>query len=468
MILIVSRKWLLIIAAASWFSAMPASRWAGRSPGSAAAAITLNPAVTFQTMTGWQVAWDAGEIDEPNHRVNPQWASIQPKLIDAAVNDLGLTCILMAIWSGTEGRTDAFKDWLDGKITTQQRNALRYSVVNDNNDPNVLRPEGFHWTRTDLMNRLVAAPFRAAVIASGQKPCVTLSYVDFEASDFKHSSRAAEYGEFLVAAFNHFRDAYGYVPDNVDVIVEPDNTTWWTGRAIGAAIVAAKTRLAAAGYHPAFIAPSSTSLANVPPTFDAMIAVPGVAGALTDIGYHLYDGGTDENRARVASRAAKYGLRTSMTEMIGAGHLMLNRDLTIGNVSSWKQNTLAGPLPTPDDGAKHFLIEPDHNIRLSNQTRFLRQYFRYIRPGAVRVSASSAEPALGPVAFVHPDGRTVVVVNSSSPQSMTIAPLPAGTYGVRFTTETQTDVDAGDQTIGAGGAVTASIPGAGVITIFKR
>lgn len=464
------KKWILVVAAASFLSATPASRWAGHSPGSAAAIITIDPASRFQTMTGWLVGWEAGEIDEPNHRINPQWAAIQPKLIDAAVNDLGLTCILMAIASGTEGATDIFQDWLDGRISKAQHHSMRYDIVNDNDDPNTLRAEGFHWTRMDLMNSLVVKPFRDAVVASGQKPCVVLSYVDFEKSDsgFKHASRPAEYAEFMLAAFNHFRDAYGYVPDAIEVILEPDNTTWWTGRAIGNAIVAAKARLAAAGYRPAFIGPSSTNLANVPPTFDEMVGVRGVIGALTDIGYHLYDGGSDENRARLATRAAKYGLRTGMTEMIGAGYPTLYKDLTIANASTWKQNTLSWPMPTDDDGGKHFLIQPDNSLRMSDGTRYLRQYFKYVRPGAVRIGASTNEPDVKPVAFTNEDGGYVVVANTTRAQSVTVGPLPAGTYGIRYTTLTQTDVNSGDQVVGAVGTITATIPGAGVLTIFRQ
>jgi hypothetical protein len=469
MIEAVPRKWILLAAAATFLSATPASRWAGRAPGSPAGVITIDPAQKFQTIeAGWIVGSDSGEIDEQQHRIHPAWSTIQPALINAAVNDLGLTCIMIGIWSGTEGRTDAFKDWLDGKITKDQRNALRYEIVNDNNDPNTIRPAGFHWTRTDLINTLVVAPFRAAVVARGLKPCVVLTYVDFEPSAFKHASRPAEYAEFMVAAFNHFRDTYGYVPDAIDTVLEPDWMPWWTGRSIGTAIAAAKTRLAAAGYHPAFMAPSNMNLANVVPTFDALFAVPGVRGAVTDISYHLYDGVSAAERARVASRAAANGLRTSMTELIGATHHYLFNDLTIANVSSWKQNTLAWPMPTEDDGGKYFLIEPDNTIRMADRTRYLRHYFHFVRPGAVRIGALSSAPDLNPTAFINADGRTIVVVNSLSAQSFTVGPLPAGTYGIRFTTLTQTDADAGDQVIVAGGAITASIPGAGAMTVFQR
>ena len=105
---------------------------------------------------------------------------------------------------------------------------------------------------------------------------------------------------------------------------------------------------------------------------------------------------------------------------------------------------------------------------MGSRTPFLRQYMHYIRRGAVRIGTSTQSGGLEPVAFINANGRYVVVVSASSAQGFTIGGLPGGTYGVSYTTNSQANIDQADVTVAGGSLLSATIPAAGVITIYGK
>ena len=105
-------------------------------------------------------------------------------------------------------------------------------------------------------------------------------------------------------------------------------------------------------------------------------------------------------------------------------------------------------------------------ITIGSRTKFLRQYFKFIRRGAVRMTALSSNGNFDPLAFTNTNGTVVVVVKTNGSGTISIQGLPAGTYGIKFTTGAQYDVDLANQTLQAGEAVVATIPANGVITIY--
>jgi hypothetical protein len=433
-----------------------------------AATISLNPSTTFQTFDGWEATAQATQIDGPLYAVHPGWANDSPVLMDLLVNDLGLTRLRVSVVSGSENPIDYYQQFKDRLIDRPSGwNPHLYDVVNDNNDPFVTDASKFHWTELDEIITMLAVPFRAKVIASGQTPYIDLCYTDFKnVSTFKHSDDPNEYAEFVLAAFQHIQAKFGWVPNGLEIILEGDIAERWQDPVkIGRSLAAASTRLAAAGFHPEFIAPSSTSLRWAVVSFDALVGVPGVLPALKTVAYHLYWDNADENLISLGAMAKARGLKTSMNEYIGATYLHLSNDLRKANVSAWAQYQM-GAYYQPDQGAKYYMHTGTTYVP-GDRTRYLRQYMRYIRPGAVRIGATSATAELTPVAFINPGGRYTVVANATSAQSFTIEDLPAGTYGIRYTTATATDVNPGNQTIGSGGVLSASIPGAGAITVFS-
>jgi hypothetical protein len=74
------------------------------------------------------------------------------------------------------------------------------------------------------MSRIVV-PLRQRVLARGVPFYLLLSYVDFGGPSSRgHNTNPAEYAEFMVAVWRHFRSTYGFVPNGINIINEPDNT----------------------------------------------------------------------------------------------------------------------------------------------------------------------------------------------------------------------------------------------------
>ncbi len=200
--------------------------------------------------------------------------------------------------------------------------------------------------------------------------------------------------------------------------------------------------------------------------------VPASGRYLAEVSYHLYGGATAREREGMAFRALSRGLKVSQGEFIGATYEDLHQDLKVAQVSSWEQYTICWVMSqTGDNGGQYYVADDVSNptnppIVIGSRTKFLRQYFKFIRRDAVRIGALSSYPGFDPVAFKNADGREVVVVKASSGGSFKIYGLSAGAYGIKYTTAKQYDVDAPAVTVGSGQMLGASIPDAGVITIY--
>lgn len=428
------------------------------------AAISIDPSKNFQTIVGWEATAEAGEIECSN------WGSYKSGVLDRIVNEVGINRLRLEIRSGSEGDKDWFALWQAGSISRDEWRAHRYAPVNDNSDPSVIAPGGFHFTNMDRVIEEVVNPVRQRLAARGEALYVNLNYVDFANTAFEHKTNPAEYAEFLLATFQHIRSSYGWTPDAIEIILEPDNTNW-TGADIGRAIVATGDRLKAAGFSPDFIAPSTTNMTTSLAYVEQLIAVPRVREYITDIAYHRYSGVSLSSLQNIAQRAASLGLRTAMLEHIGSGYQDLHADLGVGRNSSWQQYVVAGCGGDGSQGGAHIAVTGSGaNVEyvMGTRTRLLRQYFLFVRAGAVRIGATSAAATFEPLAFRNTDGGYVVVVKADGAGEFHVKGLPSGTYGVKYATASEWDIDAPDAILGDGYVLNASIPAAGVLTIYRR
>jgi hypothetical protein len=410
--------------------------------------ILVNSTQQFQTIHGWEAAVLA-TVSDYSGISDAQWGAI----FDMSTTELNVTRARLEIRSGTEG------------------SGTNYNIVNDNGDPNVINPNGFNWTTLDFEIDRLVGPWRKRVSAAGMQPYVVLTYVDFGSSSFEHYQNPQEYAEFMLAVFQHMQGKYGFVPQGIEAMLEPNDVSGWSPVALANAIVAAGQRLQANGFSvPEFIAPSTSNLDHFRPYVDEMMANPAAAALIKEFSYHRYGGANEANYEAIVARAAQHGKRTSMLEYWTPelSHRHLSEDLTLGRASAWQKGVFAD----------NFGCTFSHYIRLVNgapelcpTSRLLRQYMKYIRPGARRIGATSSNPVFVPVAFINTDGRYAVVVKAEGGGGpFTVAGLPAGTYAVSWTENggQQATTQLADVTIGAGQVLATTLPVEGALTIVAR
>lgn len=430
--------------------------------------VTVNGAVQYQTMTGWEASPQIGQVE-----CDPRaYQSFKNEVLDRAANELGINRIRLILQNGYENPVDYFADFMAGRLTFDEWKVYWFRVENDNANPLVMNPAGFQFGYMDYTMDELVVPLKQRLAARGEGLWLNLSYTGAKSGDL-HRDNPAEYAELVLAAFQHLQQRYGWVPNSLELINEPNLGTW-NGTQVGQALVAAKARLNAAGFYPQFVGPAVSQVSPSLPFFDEMMQVPGAAQALDEFSYHRYNSKPTANQLRaIGQRGAQYGVRTAMLEHGGSGYEDLHEDLTLANVSAWQQFALAF-CGDRDIGGNYFPIygaSLGHNapiVRTGEMTKYLRQYFRFVGLGAVRVGATSGNTQLEPVAFRNTNGKYTVVVKASAAVNFTVGGLPAGTYGIDYTTAADYAKALGDITITSSQALTTSIPAAGVITIHAR
>ena len=433
------------------------------------ATISVDATTRHQLITGWEATAEAGEEEAAN-----TFQAFKGDLYDKLVDEMGVTRIRLEVRSGSENDTDYYDQWQKGEIEKSAYRARRYATVNDNADPDVIDWSGFHFTELDWHIENIILPIKQRVEANDEKLHLNLCYVAFttqiNGGDYGHDD-ADEYGEFIEAVWRHIDDKYGWTPDSVEIILEPDNVPEWNGTVIGNAIVEVAKHLKAAGFEvPNIIAPSCTAMTRVPQYLDDMLAIEGVEEHLSEICYHRYDiGNSGSGLAAITSRAKTNGLQTSMLEWFGASYTTLHQDLKTGNVSAWSLYVIAGKHSS--NGFLYKIDDSNANdvkLEVTSRSRHLRQYFKFVRPGATRIEATTSNANFDPVAFENANGTNVVVVKCSGAGDVTVNDLPAGTYEISYTTASEYAKTVANQTIAAGEAISTSIPAAGALTIAAK
>ena len=445
---------------------------------SAQVSITLDSSVKYQTIVGWEAANQShADTDGDPGGPNPLFPLYKDTLFDLAVNDLGINRLRLELMSGSENPVDYWSKWYNGQMTYSSKNLHRYEIINDNNDPYLIDTSGFHFTQLDFAINSTVLPIRQRLQAKGEMLYLNLCVVDFGANvttgNVNFDTDSSEYAEFILAAFQHIQNKFGWYPSSLEIILEPEHHWGFDGKRVGMNLVAAAKRLQANGFTPEFIAPSYSYFQNTLNGIPHMLNVPGILNYVDELSYHCYQNCNIPNFRKLDSIAKVHGLRTSQLEKIGRDYNGLYDDLKYANVSAFQQFTLAYG-PNASGGGEYYALDmvtdPSHpKITTGPMTKFLRQYFKFIHRGAVRIQANSTDTVnMAPLAFINTDGTWVVPVKATGSFSFTILGLPPGNYGIKYTTGAQYDIDMPDQQIGQGGIISSSIPAAGVITIYGK
>lgn len=378
--------------------------------------ITLNPRTTYQTFSAWETtAILLGRPEDFDRRL---------EVFDHLIDDIGITRIRLEAFAGDENTTRSFQRYRAGEIDLAGWKAVRFTNVNDDDDPFHINPAGFDFADLDWRVEKTVLPLMERAATRGQKLDISFTYVAFTNQNkgglYLHTN-PEEYAEFILAVFLHLHDKYGIVPTTFEPLLEGDNSTYWTPGQLGRAAKAAVDRLAHAGFNVRVIAPSMSDASKTLPWLDGMLTTPGLAEHMVEISYHRYHGGKPAVLKQIADRAAGLGIGTSMLEYwFGkATYQLLQQDLTVANVTSWQ--------PRATDSFYH--IGPDGALVMEEDIRFNRLYFQAIRPGDQRIAATSSRPGvLDAVAFRKPDGKIAIVVQTQSASSGEILGLPEGDY----------------------------------------
>lgn len=441
--------------------------------------ITLDPTLQYQTLTGWETTPRTWEQDKVNNRYDGSWLNYRDEIMDSLVNEAGINRIRLEGFSGMESDVDCWGLFTSGVDSYTDFRACRYRKINDNADPNSLNAAGFHFGFLDYQVENFVRPMQTRLAARGETLFINFNFIDFRppasSGNMDHAEAPEEYAEFIQAVFDHLKSKYNITPDALEIILEPDNTDNWRGAQIGRAIVAAANRLEAAGYTPQIIAPSTKDAGAVRTYADAALAVSGAGARLTTLAYHSYDFPTDNLRQTIFSYADQRGLRTAMLEKGGAGISEFYSDVTQANVSAWQQWSTAFPDDDPDadTGGWNYLLvtlngTPGSRVRLARKTRKLAEVWRHARLGATRIEAKSNDASLRPLAFINANGKYSVSLIADKGGDFTINGLPAGTYGVEYTTDSELSARRSDITIAENSPLVSNIPAGGVVTVYQK
>ncbi len=448
--------------------------------------ITLDLNQSFQTMDGWETYLRMWEEDKINDRFDKSIESYTDLVANHLANNVGINRARLEVWSGLENPVDYWSAFYNGESTYSEWKDFRYQKINDNDDPNIVNPDGFQFARFDYAIEKMLLPLKRAVEANGETLHVNLCYVDFRWTEatlqgnISHANNADEYAEFISVFLNRLKDRYGITADSLEIILEPENTESWRGAQIGQAVVKVAERIRAEGFDTEIIAPSTTAMNRAVPYLTDMSEVPGAIAAVDTFAYHRYGGESADNARSIRTMAEQNGLKTAMLEKVGAGIDQLFEDLTEANVSAWTQYGMAAIVDTSDEsaaynqGANYLVVRDDGNagpdkILNASKTHELAQVFRFVRMGAKRVNSTTNDSNLDLLAFLNTDDSVAVVVRSKSQaRPLGISGLPAGDYVTEF-------IASGSGEIQKSGVLThansetdllLSMPGEGILTIY--
>lgn len=419
--------------------------------------IALDPTRTYQTFQHWEAT--------VNLLYEQRLEPYKEEILDRLIDDIGITRLRVGVFAGAEAPSNAFSEFIAGKIDMKGWQARRYATVNDNDDPFVANPAGFDFADLDWKIQTLVIPLLSRARARGVPMSVNLNYVAFtdqtRGGDYHHDD-PEEYAEFMLQAFRHLNTNYGIVPEWLELVLEPDTVKEWSPALLGAAAAAVTRRLTAEGFGPRLIGPSVMDARNAVPWFEGIAKTPGAMNLMSELSYHRYKGGSKPALQAIADRAAVAGLRTGMLEYFnGRGRYpALHSDLAVGNVSVWHGRAVMGYFNV-------FAQRPaGERVVVPDDVRYNLEYMRSIRPGAQRIAAVSSDPkAVDPVAFINIGNAWSVVMMAAGRDRVIIEGLPAGNYFVSWAVDEGSTEFLDPVRVGADGLLLAEIPGKGVLAV---
>lgn len=404
--------------------------------------ITFDSTIKFQTIHSWEAGTSVVITEGENIATDPLIDVVKDEVAKYVVDTIGINRLRLEVRAGSENTRDFWTEYINESIPYEDWRANRYANVNDNDDPDVLNIDGFYFSELDDKINNAVLPVKSYLESKGEKLYINLCYVAFtsQITDGEYIHRdPKEYAEFILAVFTYMNDKYGFVPDGVEVILEPDVAKYGNGDLVGKCLVETGDKLKSNGYTPEFIALSNTNLfnANNNNYIGKFLAVPRVLDYWKEFSYHCYAGRTDSLLNEVAATAKQFKVRTSMLEWWANSNTCerLHTDLKIGNNSTWQYRFSLATQENSDNygGLTRVIYQDENNYSIEPKygVPFVAFYQRNIRPGDVRIEANSTDSDIDVIAFKSNDGRIKILASCSNEADLNIKDLPEGDYVVK-------------------------------------
>jgi O-glycosyl hydrolase len=363
-------------------------------PAAGSSAVTVDPSSRFQTMMGFGTTtrmFDDPHVTETYDQTTQRAAVIPPaadqaKILSALYVDIGLT------------RVRVHPDLIE--------------PVNDNADPNVadLSKFDFTWEKSDGYIAHLKRILPLGVNTYFASP--------ISIEPWMTTSNPEEYAEWVIVLLRHWRDQ-GLEMPYYSIINEPGfiRSGIWPGTWMRDVIKILGPRIAAEGMKTKIIVPDDIDPTEALGRLQVILADPTARQYVGAVAYHLYDRGGE---AQVKQLADQYGLPIWMTEFS-----------TFDDWFQWAtimQDLIANDGVSAVDYMWGFFGDWDKSqlirIRVNNGAYagydFTRQYYvmgqysKFVRPGAVRVGTTSAQPEVKLAAFLQGSNEIVVATNTGS------------------------------------------------------
>ena len=362
---------------------------------SADVTVTLDPSQRFQAIQGFgttQRLFDDPHTTETFDPVTRRASATPPagdqkRILDALYVDLGLT------------RVRFHPEGLE--------------VVNDDADPRStdLSKFNFAWTAADGHIAAVKALLPRGVTTYYASPLSLESWMNEDNPD--------EYVEWAMVMLRHWRQQ-GLEMPYFSLMNEPgyyQGLKSWSGTWLRDVAKRLGERMRAEGFTTKLVVPDDISPVAAYPRLQTILADADARQYVGAVAYHLYARGSEDGIAQLAKR---YGIPVWMTEYSTPGdwrawademhELLAVHDVSAiaymwGYLGDWDGSQLvrlrvAGGSYT--------------GFALNRQYYVMGQYSRFVRPGAVRIAATSSDAEVKVVAFVSGTKPVVVATNTGS------------------------------------------------------
>jgi len=379
--------------------------------------LTFDPATKHQTMEAWSIVLPCWTFDA--------WARAKPEDAMRAYDEQPPH----SNQSKTLRQATAADVVERGFTRVRLEVGPQVEMVNDNDDPTVINWKAFRFKWQDIMVKEQLLPMKHLIEARGGKMLVYISYDLRSSRTPQWLLQPAEYAEMAVATLTYLKKTYGLEPKYWSVINEPGNNRPGNPKLCAELTAAAGKRIAEAGFKTRMSGPEVVTPGLVDRYMKALEETPGALDHFAQLTYHLYGApDTISNRETIRRWARKLKVTTAQTEWMEGADLDVARaiwlDLTVADAVTWERYTW------------DIIRDPKSNSFKRKKTAwYVRQFSRFICPGAVRVEIISDDRIIRPLAYLSPNGKPVLVLLNLDERHLpaTINGLPPGTYKVSYT-----------------------------------